>query len=292
MVYKILDRQQIFEFYEAGFIRPGRVFSAGDVAELRVLVDHACAREMSEGRLYNLLDPALWPESDSAEPSPQQYANPLGESKRHVEFLFNLWRVEPEIREFIFDSTLARWAAQLIGARSVRLLEDNALWKEPFSGGELKWHQDYSYWPLAQPNAVTAWIALDDVDADNGAMSVAVGSHLTGERLPAAFGTGEPYLHEQRPSTVKPIEDPRSLGFEVETVSLAAGEVSFHSALLWHTSGPNDSDRQRRAVVIRYVADGTIWLGSQRYPYNYSDEEVGLEVGEPIGGEFFPLIPA
>ena len=39
----------------------------------------------------------------------------------------------------------------------------------PYSGGELKWHQDYPYWPLAQPNAVTAWIALDDTDEENGA---------------------------------------------------------------------------------------------------------------------------
>jgi hypothetical protein len=39
------------------------------------------------------------------------------------------------------------------------------------------------------------------------------------------------------------------------------------------------------------VGDGTIWLGSRRYDYNYSDEEVGLDVGDPIGGEYFPLIP-
>lgn len=295
MQQDLLDGPQILEFYEKGFIRPGRVFSDGQVDELRVLVDKACAREESEGRLYDLLDPALWPEEDPEEDSADAAASERVDSsqgsERHVEFLFNLWRVEPELREFIFDTTLARWAAQLIGARRVRLLEDNALWKEPFSGGELKWHQDYPYWPLAQPNAVTAWIALDDVDTDNGAMSVAVASHLTGERLPAAFGTGRPYLHDQRPATVKPIEDPTAMGFEVETISLQAGEVSFHSALLWHTSGPNDSSRQRRAVVVRYVGDGTIWLGSQRYEYNYTDEEVGLEVGEPIGGEFFPLVP-
>jgi hypothetical protein len=289
--HDLLDGSQILEFYEAGFICPGGVFNASQVDELRALVDRACAREKSEGRLYDLLDPALWPEVDPADPVHQEAPDSPEEPRRHVDFLFNLWRVEPEIREFIFDTTLARWAAQLIGARRVRLLEDNALWKEPFSGGELKWHQDYPYWPLAQPNAVTAWIALDDVDAENGAMSVAVASHLTGERLPAAFGTGRPYLQEQRPATVKPIEDPKSLGLDVETLSLQAGEVSFHSALLWHTSGPNDSSRQRRAIVIRYVGDGTIWLGSQRYHYNYSDEEVGLEVGEPIGGEFFPLVP-
>ena len=287
-----LSGPEILEFYERGYLLPGPVFDPDEVAELRELVDGVTAREQPEGRLYDLLDPALWP--DEPEPGPAA-ANADGDGtgpRRHVEFLFNLWRVEPRIREFVFDSRLARWAAQLIGAGAVRILEDNALWKAPRSGGELKWHQDWPYWPLAQPNAVTAWIALDDTDAANGAMSVAVGSHLTGERLPVAFGTGTPYHRDRRPATVGLIEDPAELGLEIAVLALRAGEASFHSSLVWHGSGPNDSDRPRRAVVIRYVGDGTIWLGAQRYEYNYTDSEVGLKMGDPIGGEYFPLVPA
>jgi ectoine hydroxylase-related dioxygenase (phytanoyl-CoA dioxygenase family) len=275
----------MLEFYERGYLRPGRVFDDDQVAVLRDLIAEIAVREQDEGRLYDLLDPSLWPDVD------EPVASVTTEKPRHVDFMFNLWRVEPRIREFVFDPSLARLATQLIGTSAVRLLEDNALWKEPRSGGELKWHQDFPYWPLAQPNAVTAWIALDDTDEENGAMSVAIGSHLTGERLPAAFGTGTSYLRHMRPPVVKPIEDPEAIGLEVETVRLRAGEVSFHSSLTWHGSGPNDSDRQRRAIIIRYVGDGTVWLGSRRYEYNYTDEEVGLAAGEPIGGEYFPLIP-
>jgi ectoine hydroxylase-related dioxygenase (phytanoyl-CoA dioxygenase family) len=275
----------MLEFYERGYLRPGRVFDDDQVAVLRDLIAEIAVREQDEGRLYDLLDPSLWPDVD------EPVASVTTEKPRHVDFMFNLWRVEPRIREFVFDPSLARLATQLIGTSAVRLLEDNALWKEPRSGGELKWHQDFPYWPLAQPNAVTAWIALDDTDEENGAMSVAIGSHLTGERLPAAFGTGTSYLQHMRPPVVKPIEDPEAIGLEVETVRLRAGEVSFHSSLTWHGSGPNDSDRQRRAIIIRYVGDGTVWLGSRRYEYNYTDEEVGLAAGEPIGGEYFPLIP-
>ena len=277
----LLSGREILEFYESGFLCPGRVFSEDDVEALRDLVASVQERERGEGRLYDLLDPDLWPDVD--EPRPEG-AGP-------VEFVFNLWRAEPKIRPFVFNPTLARWAAQLIGARRVRLLEDNALAKAPRSGGELKWHQDFPYWPLAQPNAVTAWLALDDTNAANGAMHMAAGSQLTGERLPSVFGTGTPYLRDQRPAAVKAIEDPATLGFEVKTLTLAAGEVSFHSPLVWHASGPNTSNRQRRALVIRFVGDGTIWLGSQRYEYNYSDAEVGLAAGEPIGGEYFPLVP-
>ena len=287
-----LSGPEILEFYERGYLLPGPVFGPDEVAELRALVDAVTAREQPEGRLYDLLDPDLWPDEPESAPAGTGADGDGAGPRRHVEFLFNLWRVEPRIREFVFDSRLARWAAQLIGAPAVRILEDNALWKAPRSGGELKWHQDWPYWPLAQPNAVTAWIALDDTDAANGAMSVAVGSHLTGERLPVAFGTGTPYHRDRRPATVGLIEDPAELGLEIAVLALRAGEASFHSSLVWHGSGPNVSDRPRRAVVIRYVGDGTIWLGARRYEYNYTDSEVGLKMGDPIGGEYFPLVPS
>ncbi len=276
-----LDASEILQFYESGYIRPGRVLDEEEVSTLYSLISDASVRERSEGRRYDLLDPCLWP--DTGDPPPPE--------EESVDFLFNLWLEYPDIRCFVFNSTLALWASQLLGTTAVRLLEDNAVDKAPMSGGDLKWHQDFPYWPLAQPNALTAWIALDAADGENGAMRVAPGSHLTGERLPVVFSSGTPYLAEKRPAVVKPIDSPEAQGFDVETVSLGPGEVSMHSSLLWHASGPNNSPRPRRALIIRYVADGTIWLGSQRYEYNYSDEEVGIDAGKQIGGKYFPLIP-
>jgi hypothetical protein len=42
--------------------------------------------------------------------------------------------------------------------------------------------------------------------------------------------------------------------------------------------------------VPRYVAGGTQWLGALRFPYNYTDEELELRPGDPIGGPHFPTI--
>ena len=33
-----------------------------------------------------------------------------------------------------------------------------------------------------------------------------------------------------------------------------------------------------------------IWLGSRRYEYNYGDDEVGIGIGEPLGGRYFPVV--
>lgn len=277
-----LSADEILEFSQRGFLRPGRILDMDGVEKMRASLDEARRREHEAGREYDLLDPELWPEDDKPPPEP-------GKS---VGFLFNLWLWNAEWRELAFSPTLAKWASQLIGSRQVRLLEDNALYKEPGSGGSLKWHQDHPYWPLAQANSLTAWVALDDVTVDNGAMRMAAGSHLTGETPPAVFGTGTTYFEDIRPATVKAIGDPETLGYEVDVITVKAGEVSLHHSLTWHASGPNVTDSPRRAFIARYVGDGTIWLGSRRYEYNYPDDEVGIDIGEPLGGRYFPIVPS
>ncbi len=273
-----LAGEELWEFANDGYLRLGKVLEGSDIEDLR----NAIARQSTRGAVSNLLDPAAWPEGENGDPPT---------SDQHVAFAHNLWRNDDVYRRVAFDHRLAGWAAQALGATAVRLLEDNALTKEPGSGGELRWHQDYSYWPLGQPHAVTIWIALDDVTIDNGAVRMARGSHLLGERLPAVFGTGAAYYADRRPSTVKPISDPESSGLSVETMVMRAGEATIHHALTWHASGPNTSDSIRRAAVFRYVADGTTWFGARRYEFNYTDEVVGLELGDPIGGPYFPLVP-
>lgn len=276
-----LTADEIMSFYERGHLMPGRILTDEQVERLRDALDRAREREREEGREYDLLDPSLWPKDEK----------PPQEPGKSVGFLFNLWLQDIDFREVAFNPMLARWAAQLIGSRQVRLLEDGAIFKEPQTGGSLKWHQDFPYWPLSSPVQTTAWIALDRVTPENGGMRMAAGSHLLGERLPAIFGTGSTYYEDKRPPVVREIEDPEAKGMEIATIELESGEVSFHHPLMWHASGPNLTDRPRRGFVPRYCGDGAIWLGSRRYEYNYSDDEVGVAIGEPLGGRYFPLVP-
>ena len=274
-----LTGEELLRFYSDGFLRLGRVLDGERVERLR---DVIAGRRQQEAADVDLLDPALWPEAEGGVPQ---------EPGRNVSFLFNLWREEPEFRRLVNDPRFAGWSSQVLGTTAVRILEDNALTKDAHSGGELRWHQDYSYWPLGQPNAVTIWIALDDVTEANGAVRMAAGSQLLGERLPAVFGTGASYFADRRPAVVRPITDPAEAGLDVEVLELAAGEATMHHALTWHASGANSTDRPRRAAVARYVADGTTWFGATRYEFNYTDDELGLQLGDPIGGPYFPIVP-
>jgi len=272
-----LSGDEIESFATNGFLRLGRVLDDRDLEALRAVVDRR-REEAAE-----LLEPELWADGDGGVDQP---------AGRNVSFLFNLWRNEPDYRQVALDARFGRWAAQVLGTTRVRLLEDNALIKPPGTGGALHWHQDYSYWPLAQPNAATVWIALDPVPREAGAVCMVPGSHLLGERLPVVFGTGATYGAERSMPGGRPFEDPVAAGMRVEPMVLDVGEATLHHALTWHASGPNDADHERRAAVFRYVGDGTIWLGERRHEFNYSSAEVGLEIGDPIGGDYFPLVPA
>ena len=128
-----LSADELLEFHHKGFLRPGRVFTAEQVEMLRDVVERARVLQRGKGEEWDLLDPAIWPEDSVLPPEP-------GKS---VGFLFNLWAWDENIRIVSFNSILAGWASQLMGSRQVRILEDNALFKDPGKGGSLKWHQDY-----------------------------------------------------------------------------------------------------------------------------------------------------
>lgn len=59
----------------------------------------------------------------------------------------------------------------------VRVMQDNAIGK-PVGAKSLGYHQDNAYLGWFKPGEIcTVWIALDDVEAQNGAMELVRGSH-------------------------------------------------------------------------------------------------------------------
>jgi hypothetical protein len=137
--------------------------------------------------------------------------------------------------------------------------------KAPRDPKAVPFHQDSVYWPLSPSHTVTVWLALDDVDEENGAVRYVPGSHLSG-----------PLEHRQRE-----LDGTRTLKREVAAGpgdrstrlnTLSAGEASIHADLLLHGSAANLSDRRRAALAIRYAAtdirpiEGAEWYLSTTVP--------------------------
>lgn len=283
---RVLTEEQVERFRNDGYVAPIPVFTPDEVRVLREAIDEHLAGSLHSER-YELTDEIrirnTAPEGET--PTYEYEGNPDDDVELHTfPFLFNLWKVDSRFARIAQHDKIVRMARQLLGVSHVLLFEDNAVIKAPFSK-YLPWHQDYSYWPLGEPSAVTVWIALDDIDASNGAMEVAPCTQRLGERLPVAFGSGLPFMKEMRPGIPEVPSDPRSLGHEVHTYKLRAGECGVHDALVWHGSTPNGTPQRRRAFVLRYVAAGTLWLGNSRMAY----EDIGCPVGGRLTPEHFPL---
>jgi hypothetical protein len=120
--------------------------------------------------------------------------------------------------------------------------------KAPGDLRRVSWHQDGPYWPFHPARTVTAWLAIDDADAGNGAMRVVAGSHRHGV-LPFRASAAE-----ERNVLWLTVDEAAARGGPPVTLALRAGEFSLHSDLLLHGSEPNPSTRRRCGLAIRYVA--------------------------------------
>ncbi|MDE0714980.1 MAG: phytanoyl-CoA dioxygenase family protein [Gammaproteobacteria bacterium] len=123
--------------------------------------------------------------------------------------------------------------------------------KPPHSGGFVSWHQDLTYWGLAETDGlVSAWLALEDVDRENGCMQFLPGTHQGGLRVHSDTWTANNIL--TRGQSVAIDED----ACDIVHVELRAGEMSLHHGHLLHASGPNHSGRWRLGFNINYITPG------------------------------------
>lgn len=110
------------------------------------------------------------------------------------------------------------------------------------------WHQDATYWGLDPAVAVTAWVAIDDADAENGCMRVIPGSHRRGL-----------ITHGKAQKAGNLLSVNQSLELSDEELSgavdaeLRAGQASLHDGLLIHGSNPNLSHRRRAGFTVRFT---------------------------------------
>lgn len=117
--------------------------------------------------------------------------------------------------------------------------------KTPGDAKSVYWHQDASFWPLTPSKIVTAWLAIDDVDEENGAMKLFPGTHLLG-RIPFEWVS-----EEEDGVLTQHVHNPERYGQPV-SVALKAGQISLHTDMILHGSQPNPSNRRRCGLTIRY----------------------------------------
>ena len=150
---------------------------------------------------------------------------------------------------FSRDPRLAAIAAD-IRLQKPQLWQSTVIFKQPGIGGEVRWHQDATYFDTTPQSVVAFWFALEDATLDNGCLWV---QKHGGQRSPLreVFGRDDGgSLRLQRLDTTPWPEAEDSLALEVSAGTL----IVFHG-LLPHYSAPNRSVNSRMAYTL-HVSNG------------------------------------
>jgi ectoine hydroxylase-related dioxygenase (phytanoyl-CoA dioxygenase family) len=250
-----LTEEQIASYERDGYLQLDGVLSGQELDELRASVDQVMAPHIDAQRRCD-------------------------ESEDFDKFFVmrsNLWRTHAGVRRYVFDTALADIARQLCRTERVRLWHDGALIKLNGGGRPAPWHRDFPFWSMNEPVAVSCWMALDDVDADNGCMHFIPGSHCWDWLVPTDTGDllralrAMPRSQSARPPVI---------------VNMKAGSCTFHHCLLYHHSLPNTSSLARRAIKTVYMPEGTTY----RYNCHCAADLRGFKEGQELGGVDFPVL--
>ncbi|MCD9026128.1 phytanoyl-CoA dioxygenase family protein [Cohnella sp. NL03-T5] len=125
---------------------------------------------------------------------------------------------------------------------------------------------------------MSIWIALDDVNEQNGCMAFVPKPHKLGKLT--SIDLANPtnlfdYVEGGQLDDQKPV-----------IVPLKAGSCTFHNGLTFHYAHANVTDCPRRTLAIIYMPDGITYSGAA---HTVTDGN-GLEKDQPIKGPLFPLL--
>ena len=210
-----LSPEQIEQFNQQGYLTGINVFTEAEAIDLQRYIDQLVSQVVSA----------------------EDRRNSYSINNYHVvcQRLYDLV-VEPRILALIEDilgKQIVCWSSHLFA----KLAGDKKV---------VPLHQDAVYWPLTPSQSVSAWLAIDDADAENAAMEFVPASHRLGGL----------------PHNTRPLDGSRVLGREVENAAhydnrfvnvLKAGQISLYSDLLLHGSAANASKRNRCGLTLRYT---------------------------------------
>lgn len=200
----------------------------------------------------------------------------------------SLWQNHDGFLRFISESPLAEAAAILTGSKTIRLYNDHLLVKEPGTDAPTPWHQDGTYFRIRGDQVISAWVGLDPVRKETGAVGFVKGSHAQGRMYrPVAFASGKTRESDDFDGPMPDVEEQPET-YETVFYDLDPGDVTFHHALTIHGSYGNTSTVRRRGYSVRMAGDDVRYADRPWTSYVIGD---GLAEGARMDGHpDFPML--
>jgi len=156
------------------------------------------------------------------------------------------------LREIMAASKMAEWAAEVTGAKRLKVFNFMVMAKYPRSSSKtvVGWHQDRRYFDkIINGRSVNVWVALDDVPLELGPLRFVPGSH----RWDAMYENG--FFEHDTDRQKEEIKVPEGQEWSELDSVLPAGWASAHHTHTLHGSGMNSGDKPRISMLLNYGID-------------------------------------
>jgi phytanoyl-CoA hydroxylase len=162
--------------------------------------------------------------------------------------------LDPVFERFSRDPRLHALARE-IGVSDPRVYQSMYIFKQPHIGGEVRWHQDATYFHTDPLTVTTLWFALERADRSNGCLWVQRGGHRSPLR--------ERFVVDAAGSRLERVDETRwPADDDAEPVEVDAGTLVVFHGLLPHYSAPNRSATSRQAYTLHFVDAGATYAAT------------------------------
>ena len=180
--------------------------------------------------------------------------NKIGHAMHDLDPVFERFSRDPRLHDLVLE----------LGLAQPRVYQSMYIFKQPRIGGEVRWHQDATYFDTEPISVTTLWFALERADRANGCLWVQRGGHDTPLRERFVVDGNGARL-ERIDATPWPAHD------LAEAVEVDAGTLVVMHGRLPHYSAPNRSASSRHAYTLHAVDART------RYsPANWLQRDAGF----------------
>ncbi|SEM60992.1 phytanoyl-CoA dioxygenase family protein [Paenibacillus sp. OV219] len=240
----LVSTDQYTHYHRNGYLVAKGLVSKEDIAELYQLAEDTRLKTAPNEDRNNASDP-------------------LNEEFKQQTRIHMLSRLNPAAERGLLNPRIVDVIEALIGP-DIYAVQSMMFLNPPGRGGQ-GWHQDACYIRTHPDTLIGAWIALEEVDEENGCLWVVPGSNHEPIYPPDGIGGGNVHAVDAF-SDLHAVQHVSHLDDEVNTLSrvvakypppisvpMQPGDVLFFHSHLFHRSYPNQTvDRFRRSYVLHY----------------------------------------
>jgi phytanoyl-CoA hydroxylase len=259
-----LEGSAVERFGESGYLIVRGLYSTDEVSRIR----DAFMTAASDGPVAGLSDiPAQVDRSD-----PLSFYPRMMHPHKHPEMAVGQIALEYLLAPRLRGIVTALLGEESLGAQTM------FYFKPPGARGQ-ELHQDNFYLRVKPGTCLAAWLAVDDVDEENGGMKVVPGTHRDEIACPEEADTSRSFTRDYVPVPN---------GKSAVHANLRAGDVLFFNGSLIHGSTPNTSaTRFRRSLIAHYVPRSSEQVAHWYKPLlSFAREEIAVAIandGGPCG---------